>query len=150
MAMAALKKNATSIATSLPPTHDSLFYHCLRVSRQVAIWLQAANGYIDYPSLEESGFQIIDGHAQIQWTSKLAFPNDRQLSSCGKHKGKCTRCVCILNQLPCTIFCQCPMDCSNRKTSETATPNIHTMTVSFMFYFFLVFIYITCFSCSQC
>ncbi|CAM4964899.1 unnamed protein product [Rotaria socialis] len=127
MAMAAFKKNATSIATSLPPTHDSLFYHCLRVSRQVAIWLQATNGYIGYPSSEESGFQISDGRAQIQWKSKLAFPNDRQLSSRGKHKGKCTRCVCILNQLPCTIFCQCPMDCSNRKTSETATPNVQTM-----------------------
>ncbi|CAF1515053.1 unnamed protein product [Rotaria magnacalcarata] len=127
MAMAAFIKNATSIATSLPLTHDSLFYHCLRVSRQVAIWLQATNGYIGYPSLEESGFQIVDGRTQIQWKSKLAFPNDRQLSSCGKHKGKCTRCVCILNQLPCTIFCQCQMDCSNRKTSETATPNVQTM-----------------------
>ncbi|CAM4989698.1 unnamed protein product, partial [Rotaria socialis] len=35
MTMTALKNNAISIAASLPPTQDSLFYHCLRTSRQV-------------------------------------------------------------------------------------------------------------------
>ncbi|CAF1351034.1 unnamed protein product [Rotaria sp. Silwood1] len=135
MAMTALKKNSMSIAASLPPTHDSLFYHCLRVSRQVQIWLQAPDGYIKYPALEDSGYQMIDGHLQVQWTSKLPFPNDRQLSCCGKHKGQCTRCICIVNQLPCTIFCQCPADCSNRKLIHTATSNSQTIIVSSLFCF---------------
>ncbi|CAF4094858.1 unnamed protein product [Rotaria sordida] len=130
MAMNALKKNSTSIVTLLPPTQDALFYHCLRVSRQVQIWLQAPDGYIKYPDLEDSGFQIIDGRPEVKWTSKLPFPNDRQLSSCGKHKGKCTKCVCVLNQLPCTIFCQCSIDCQNRKSIQTVTANLQTVTKS--------------------
>lgn len=119
MAMTALKQNKTSIAASLPPTHDSLFYHCLRVYRQVQIWLQAPDSYINYPDFEDTGFQMIEGRLQVKWTSKLAFPNDRQLLCCGKHKGQCIRCACILNKLPCTIFCQCPIDCKNRKLSPT-------------------------------
>ncbi|CAF1468756.1 unnamed protein product, partial [Rotaria sordida] len=126
MAMAALKKNATSVAISLPPTKDSLFYHCLRTSRQVQIWIQAPDSYIKYPDLQESGFKIIDGRVQIQWTSKLPFPNDRLLTCCGKHKGKCIRCVCILNQLPCTIFCQCDFDCPNRILNQTVTTTSQT------------------------
>ncbi|CAF3090354.1 unnamed protein product, partial [Rotaria sp. Silwood2] len=123
IAMVCLKKNATTIATSLPPTQDSLFYHCLRTSRQVQIWIQAPDSYIKYPDLQESGFKIIDGRVQIQWTSKLPFSNDRQLTCCGKHKGKCIRCVCIVNQLPCTIFCQCDFDCPNRALNQTSTTN---------------------------
>ncbi|CAF5219908.1 unnamed protein product, partial [Rotaria magnacalcarata] len=58
MTMAALKNNAISIAASLPPTQDSLFYHCLRTSRQVQIWIQVPDNYIKYPKLEHSGYQI--------------------------------------------------------------------------------------------
>jgi hypothetical protein len=132
MTMAALKQNKTSIAASLPPTHDSLFHHCLRVSRQVQIWLQAPNDFITYPDLEDSGFQMIDGRLQVKWMSKLPLSNDHRLSCCGKHKGQCTRCVCILNQLPCTIFCQCPIDCPNRKLSQTAVGNSQILMVSLL------------------
>ncbi|CAF4865364.1 unnamed protein product [Rotaria sp. Silwood1] len=127
IAMVSLKKNTTNIAISLPPTKDSLFYHCLRTSRQVEIWIQAPDSYIKYPDLQESGFKIIDGRVEIQWTSKLPFPNDRLLTCYGKHKGKCTRCVCILNQLPCTIFCQCDFDCPNRILNQTVTTTSQTL-----------------------
>ncbi|CAF1936332.1 unnamed protein product, partial [Rotaria magnacalcarata] len=80
MTMTALKNNAISIAALLPPTQDSLFYHCLRTSRQVQIWIQAPDNYIKYPKLEDSGYQIVDDHVQVQWTSKLPFPNDQQLA----------------------------------------------------------------------
>ncbi|CAF2252177.1 unnamed protein product, partial [Rotaria magnacalcarata] len=86
MTMTALKNKAISIAASLPPTQDSLFYHCLRTSRQVQIWIQAPDNYIKYPKLEDSGYQIVNDHVQVQWTSKLPFPNDQQLACCGKHK----------------------------------------------------------------
>ncbi|CAF5161708.1 unnamed protein product, partial [Rotaria magnacalcarata] len=60
MTMTALKNNAISIAASLPPTQDSLFYHCLRISRQVQIWIQVPDNYIKYPKLEDSGYQIVN------------------------------------------------------------------------------------------
>ncbi|CAF4405648.1 unnamed protein product, partial [Rotaria magnacalcarata] len=53
MTMTALKNNAISTAASLPPTQDSLFYHCLRISRQVQIWIQVPDNYIKYPKLED-------------------------------------------------------------------------------------------------
>lgn len=130
MAMNALNKNSISIASSLPPTQDALFYHCLRISRQVQIWMQAPDGYIKYPDLEHSGYEMIDGRPQVKWTSKLPFPIDKWLSSCGKHKGQCTRWISVLHQLPCTMFRQCPDDCSNRKSIQTTTPNSQTSTVS--------------------
>ncbi|CAF2039924.1 unnamed protein product [Rotaria magnacalcarata] len=123
MAMTAVKNNAISIVASLPPTQDSLFYHCLRTSRQVQIWIQAPDNYIKYPKLEDSGYQIVNDHVQVQWTPKLSFPNDQQLACCGKHKCQCTRCVCVKNRLPCTIFCKCAVDCSNRKLNETVNSN---------------------------
>ncbi len=129
MAMLALKKNKSSIATSLPPTKDALFHHCLRVSRQVRIWLQAPEACMHYPDPEDSGFEMIDGRLRVKWISKLPLCNDRQLSSCGKHKGKCTRCVCILNEIPCTIFCQCSIDCPNRNLSHAITCNPSSTTV---------------------
>ncbi|CAF4553710.1 unnamed protein product, partial [Rotaria magnacalcarata] len=68
MTMTALKNNAISIAASLPPTQDSLFYHWLRTSRQVQIWIQVPDNYIKYPKLEDSGYQIVNDHVQVQWT----------------------------------------------------------------------------------
>jgi hypothetical protein len=132
MAMTAIIESKTSICESLPPTHDSLFHHCLRVCRQIQIWLQAPDGYINYPDFEDSGFEMIDGRLQIKWTSKLPFSNDPQLTCCGKHKGACIRCVCILNQLPCTIFCRCPTDCPNRKLNQTPSFNAQKKTVSLL------------------
>ncbi|CAF4252684.1 unnamed protein product, partial [Rotaria sp. Silwood2] len=128
IAMTSLKQNKSSIVTSLPPTNDALFHHCLRVSRQVQIWLQAPDGYITYPAFEDSGFQVINNFLHVKWTSKLPFSNDRQLSCCGKHKGNCTRCVCILNQLPCTLFCQCPIDCPNRRLNPNEMCNTQKAT----------------------
>jgi hypothetical protein len=119
MALAALKQNKATIADTLPPTNDALFYHCLRVSRQVQIWLQAPDAIVKYPDMEQSGFQRIDGRLQIQWQSKLPLPNDDLLKCCGKHRGQCVRCACIRNGLACTIFCKCPMDCPNRKLART-------------------------------
>ncbi len=123
MAMIALKQNKTSIAKSLPPTKDALFHHCLRVCRQVRIWLQAPDAYINFPDLQDSGFEMIDGRLQLKWMSKPPLPNDRPLSCCEKHKGQCTQCVCILNRMSCTIFCQCSIDCSNRNSSHISTCN---------------------------
>ncbi|CAM4850740.1 unnamed protein product, partial [Rotaria magnacalcarata] len=54
--------------------------------RQVQIWIQAPDNYIKYPKLEDSGYQIVDDHVQVQWTSKLPFPNDQQLACCGNDK----------------------------------------------------------------
>jgi hypothetical protein len=113
MAMIAFKKNKSSIATSLPPTQDALYHHCLRVSLQIRIWLQAPEAIVDYPDPQNNGFEMINGRVQIKWISQLPLCKVRQLSCCTKHKGKCTRCICILNKMPCTIFCQCPLDCSN-------------------------------------
>ena len=134
MALAAFRQNKSSIVTSLPPTEDALFYHCLRVCRQVRIWLQAPDAYIDYPNVEENGFEIVDGSLQVKWISKLPISNDRQLSCCGKHKGQCTRCICIINQMPCTIFCQCSLDCPNRNSPHTNTHNTHPIMASLLFY----------------
>jgi hypothetical protein len=54
---------------------------------QLQIWLQAPDSYTKYSDFETSSFHI---------------------------KVKCTRCFCALNQLPCTIFCQCPNDCQDQ------------------------------------
>jgi len=121
MAMVAFKQNKTSIATSLPPTQDALFHHCLRVCRQIRIWLQAPDAYINYPDVQDNGFEMVDGRLQVKWISKLPISNDHQLSCCGKHKGQCTRCTCIVHQMPCTIYCQCSIDCPNRNSLCTTT-----------------------------
>ena len=92
--------------------------------RQVQIWIQASDSHIKYPDLEGSGFKVIDGRIQGQWTSKLPFLNDLQLACRGKHKEKYTRCACILNQLPCTIFCQCEIDCPNQIFNQNATTTL--------------------------
>ena len=123
MAMTALKQNKTSIATSLPPTKDALFHHCLRVSRQVRIWLQSPDPCVNFPDLQDCGFEMVDGYLRVKWISELPQSNDRQLSCCGKHKGHCIRCVCITNQVSCTIFCQCSSDCPNRNSFPAVTSN---------------------------
>ena len=123
MTMTALQQNKTSIATSLPPTKDALFQHCLRVSRQVRIWLQAPDPCVNFPNLQDCGFEMIDGNLRLKWMSELPQSNDRQLSCCGKHKGQCIRCVCISNQVPCTIFRQCSSDCPNRNSFPVVTSN---------------------------
>lgn len=133
MAMTFFKQNKTTIAASLPPTSDALFYHCLRVSRQVQIWLQAPDSYVTFPDFEHNGFQIINDLLHVKWTSKLPISNDRKLSCCGKHKGNCTRCVCILNRLPCTIFCQCPLDCPNRNLNQCGIGNTQAIMVRFQY-----------------
>lgn len=134
MAMTALKQNKTSIATSLPPTRDALFHHCLRVSRQVRIWLQAPDSYVNLPDLQQCGFEMVNGDLRVKWISESPLSNDRQLSCCGKHKGPCIRCVCITNQVLCTIFCQCSIDCPNRNSLSTVTSNLPRPMVCSLFY----------------
>lgn len=73
---------------------------------------------------------MVNGRLQVKWTSKLPFPTDKRLSSCGKHKGQCIRCVCVLNQLPCTVFCDCPNDCINRKSIQNTAYDSQASAVS--------------------
>lgn len=128
--MGSLKQNKASIAIYLPPTTDAWFFHCLRVSRQVQIWLQAPDGYIMYPEMNTIGFETIDGTTRIRWTSKPSLLNDPELSCCGKHKGACVKCICIRSQLPCTIFCQCSIDCPNRLINRTSSSESQRLVVS--------------------
>ncbi|CAF1007322.1 unnamed protein product, partial [Didymodactylos carnosus] len=127
MAMNALKQKKKAIAPTLPPTSDALLYHCLRVSRQIQIWKNAMDNYINYPELTDCGFETVNDRLEIKWTSKLPFPNDPGLKTCGKCKGNCHKCNCGQNYQPCTIYCQCSAQvCENRAHAMKQPKNCAT------------------------
>ena len=130
MATNAFKQDKELIITSLPPTEDALFHHCLRVSQQVQIWLQALDAYINYPDVETSGFEMDNGCLQVKRVSKAPISKDLQLSSCTKHKGQYTQCVCITNKMLCSIYWRCPKNCPNRKVVHTSINDSRSIKAS--------------------
>ncbi|CAF1288311.1 unnamed protein product [Didymodactylos carnosus] len=120
-ALNGIKQHKKNIAATLPPTSDAFYYHCLRAFRQIYIWTKAFEQFIVYPSLENNGYELINGQTLIKWKAKSSIPDDISLSSCGKCTTGCKQCKCGLNKLKCTIYCRCdPVRCENRSDKYMA------------------------------
>ena len=114
-----------NIATNLPPSSTAFYYHCLRASRQVVIWLASLEQHMNPPAMAISGYRPteVPDRFKIQWTSLSDFSDDIHLVTCGQCSSGCSRCKCGMNKLSCTFYCQCKVDtCTNQS-------NIHVSSI---------------------
>ena len=111
------ERGRKSIVANLPPSSMAFYYHCLRASRQIVIWLSSFEQYMNPPAMTKSGYKPteVPNRLAIEWTSLPAVSDDLRLVTCGQCSSGCTRCKCGLNKLSCTFYCQCKGDaCTNR------------------------------------
>ena len=75
----------------LPPTSDSLYYHCQRVSYVTAIIKNSLDRMICHPSPDGFGWKVDDDGINVTWMAQKPAPDDiLDLVSCGCKKSKCT------------------------------------------------------------
>ena len=111
------ERGRRSIITSLPPSSTAFYFHCLRATRQIVVWLSSFEQYMNPPAMELSGYQPaeVPNRFKIQWTSLPNFSDDARLVTCGQCSSGCSRCKCGTNKLSCTLYCQCKVDsCTNQ------------------------------------
>ncbi len=115
------ERGRKSIVTNLPPSSTAFYYHCLRASRQVVIWLSSFEQYMDPPAMASSGYYTTEtpDRFKIQWTSLPDSPDDALLVTCGDCVSGCLRCKCATSKLSCTPLCKCErLSCKNRSSSN--------------------------------
>lgn len=127
-----------SIVTNLPPSSNAFYYHCLRASRQIVIWLSSFDQYMNPPAMALSGYQPteVTNRFKIQWSSLPAFSDDPRLVTCGQCSSGCTRCKCGTNKLSCTIYCQCKPDCCTNQPLIHVCPVTNFCVTSFILFYY--------------
>ena len=95
---------------ALPPTHDALVQHMLRVNYQALIWYKSIESKLELPPAQDSGWELNPaGQLQTKLLSQPAIPQTCvELLTCSC-KTQCRRitCTCQKNQLHCTRACKC-------------------------------------------
>ena len=108
-----------SISANLPPSSTAFYYHCLRASRQIVIWLSSFEQYMNPPTMELSGYHPteVPDRFKIKGTSLPVLSEDKRLKTCGGCKSGCLRCTCGLNKVPCSFhYCKCMPNCCQNKS----------------------------------
>lgn len=95
----------------IPPTRDALEQHVKRSLLQASIWTQCIQkNNVAYQPTDWGWITASTGRYIPKWTTiPILADHCQQLISCSC-KGKCSRCKCVKNQLPCTKLCTCKCD----------------------------------------
>lgn len=101
----------------IPPTRDALEQHIKRALLQASIWTQCLKKNTATYKPEEWGWMVTGtGKYVPQWTTILILGDQcQELISCNC-KGKCNRCMCSKENLPCTKLCTCACNSFREKT----------------------------------
>ena len=101
----------------MPPTSRAVFYHLLRVHRQINTWK-----YLETKlPLERYGFFYENGVVSPVITDKAAAPPEILRGICCNCQSKdklCASCGCKKRRIPCSIHCKCEGLCSNTSATE--------------------------------
>lgn len=130
------ERGRKTIVEKLPPSSTAFYYHCLRASRQIVIWLSSLQSYMNSPAMASSGYQPteVSDRFKIRWSSLPDFSDDPRLVTCGQCSTGCSRCKCGTSKLSCTIFCQCKDDvCKNRSSVQVCLIRSSLIPLSFPF-----------------
>lgn len=101
----------------IPPTRDALEQHIKRTLLQASIWTQCMQkNDVTFEPTDWGWNAGSAGRYLPNWTTiPILADHCQQLISCNC-KGKCSRCKCAKNHLPCTKLCTCKCDKTKRIT----------------------------------
>ena len=94
---------------ALPPTHDALRFHLMRVHYQAMIWRKANCPAPNLPTPTDSGWKKVASELKPELMSLSPIPKScLEVISCGCKK-QCTtqRCKCRKAGLQCSAMCAC-------------------------------------------
>ncbi|CAF0758845.1 unnamed protein product [Didymodactylos carnosus] len=107
-------KSSKSFLERLPPTSDGFSQHLIRANVQINVWFQACESDIDYPELNNNGYEKVNNELVIKWKTLESHP---KLTGC-KCKTNCKTCQC--KNSSCTFLCKCdPQKCLRRSRNTT-------------------------------
>lgn len=101
----------------IPPTRDALEQHVKRALLQASIWTQCIQkNNVTFQPTDWGWIAASTGRYLPKWTTiPILADHCQELISCSC-KGKCSRCKCAKDRLPCTKLCTCKCDKTKRIT----------------------------------
>jgi hypothetical protein len=131
------ERERKSISANLPPSSTAFYYHCLRASRQIAIWRSSFEQYMNPPAMASSGYHPteVPDRFKIQWTSLPDLSEDKRLATCGECTSGCLRCTCGTNKVPCSYhYCKCVKNCCKNQSRTHVSFILYLYFCSFLIF----------------